>query len=212
MPSIFAIMAVLLCAAPSLAQERGADTYRPSRLPPLTLETLTPEQRAASEEIAKLLRNPIPAGPFSVFLHEPGVALGALQLFTAVRADRKLDARLFELAIVTLARHWNAQFEWYAHARAATQAGVDAAAIETIRTGGTPKFAKADEQVVYDVVHEILTQRALGQQTYDRAVGILGDEQMVELIAITGYYTMIALTVVAFDIAVPPPNPPRPLP
>ena len=188
------------------------DEPRVGRLPQLTLETLTPAQKAASEEIAKLLRNPIPAGPFSALLHEPGMALGALQLFTASRADRQLDVRLFELMISILARHWNAQFEWYVHAPSAVAAGVSPEAIEAIRTGGVPKFEKSDEQTVYDVITELMNQRRLSQATYDRAIAILGQEQVVELITIAGYYTMIAMTVVAFEVPIPAPNPARPLP
>ena len=116
------------------------------------------------------------------------------------------------MVVLMIGRHWSAQFEWYAHAPQAAKLGIAPDVIEAIRVGKPPSFTKDDERVVYDVVQELSGSRKLSQATYDKALAVLGEEQLVELVASAGFYTMVAMTVVAFDIAIPPPNPPNPMP
>jgi 4-carboxymuconolactone decarboxylase len=199
---------VLMSTAPTHA----ADEYRPNRLTPLNENALTPEQQGSAAKIAEMFGTPkIPAGPFNVFARKQSFTEGAIRMFKATR-QAKLDPRLFEMAVLIVGRQWDADFEWYAHHKQAAKLGIAPEVIEAIRLGKTPIYAKSDEQAVYDVVHELSDRRKLSQPTYDRAVAVLGEEQMVELVAAAGFYTMVAMTVVAFDVQIPPPNERHPLP
>ncbi len=111
--------------------------------------------------------------------------------------------RLSELAIITTAQFWRAQYEWYAHAPLAETAGVPAAAIEAIRHGDTPSFDRKDEALVYRVCTELFRTRRLSDATFNEAITILGETGLTEVIGIIGYYTLIGNTLNVFQVPVP---------
>jgi 4-carboxymuconolactone decarboxylase len=172
------------------------------RAPDLDFATLGDEQKRVYDIIQKRLRSMAVRGPFAVLLHAPKVAEGVITTYGAFR-DGKIDKRLFELMILVVARAMSAQFEWFAHAPRAVEAGISPETVAAIRERRTPALARDDEKMVYDVVSEMCATGTVSQASYDRALGILGLEQLVELIAGTGFYVMIALTLNAFDVAVP---------
>jgi 4-carboxymuconolactone decarboxylase len=107
------------------------------------------------------------------------------------------------LAIITTARFWRAQYEWYAHAPLAAKAGVPEAAIEAIRTGGTPLFTAKDETLVHRICSEIFRTQRLSDASFEEAIAGLGEQGLVEIIGIVGYYTLIANTLNVFQVGLP---------
>ncbi len=142
-------------------------------------------------------------GPFNVFLHAPGVGRRLSSLGAAVRFGTSLDRRLSELAILAVSARWRAEFEWYAHVPMAREHGVSDAVIEAIGRGEDPPIEAEDERVVYTAARELAETGRLGQQTYDAGFALLGEQGMVELVALCGYYTLIAYLLNAFDVPVP---------
>ena len=90
-----------------------------------------------------------------------------------------------------------------AHAPLAIKAGVDPAAIEAIRTGGTPRLTKADEQAVYDFAIELITRRRVSDATFERAKKELGLTSVIDLVGIIGYYGLVSVTLNAFEMPLP---------
>jgi len=172
------------------------------RTPDLDFAALGEEQKRVHDIIQKRLRSMAVRGPFAVLLNAPKIAEGVITTYGAFR-DGKIDKRLFELMILVVARTFSAQFEWFAHAPHAIETGISPETVAAIREHRAPVLTRDDEKMVYDVVTEMCASRTLSQASYDRALAILGLEQLVELIAGTGFYVMIALTLNAFDVAVP---------
>ncbi len=172
------------------------------RAPDLDFAQLGDEQKRVHDIIQKRLRSMAVRGPFAVLLNAPKVAEGVIATYGSFR-DGKIDKRLFELMILVVARSMSAQFEWFAHAPRAVEAGIAADAVAAIRERRAPVLTQDDEKMVFDVVSEMCATHTLSQASYDRALGVLGLEQLVELIAGTGFYVMIALTLNVFDVAVP---------
>jgi 4-carboxymuconolactone decarboxylase len=143
-------------------------------------------------------------GPFNAFLHAPAVGRRLSSLGAAVRFQTSLERRLSELAILAVSARWRAEFEWYAHAPMAREHGVSEAVIEAIGQGGDPPIAAEDERVVYAAARELAETGRLGQQTYEAGLALLGEQGMVELVALCGYYTLIAYLLNAFEVPVPP--------
>jgi len=179
-----------------------------ARVEDLKLENLTPEQRAVHDRIAGS-RGGVVRGPFAIWLRNPALADAADKLGTTLRKG-KLDVRLFELMVLVIARHWTAQYEWFAHAKHAPKAGLSADVVEAIRNGRKPTFARDDERLIYALVTEMNETRTLSQPTYDRAVAMLGLDLVIELITSIGFYTMVAIMLNGFDAPVPGGE--RPLP
>jgi 4-carboxymuconolactone decarboxylase len=143
-------------------------------------------------------------GPFEILIRAPEICGLASTLGEHLRWGTSLPDRLSELAIIMTARFWRAQYEWFAHAPLAEKAGVPAAAIEAIRTGAAPQFAAADEALVHRVCSESFRTQRLSDATFDAAVAALGEQGLVELISIIGYYTLIGNTLNAFQVPLPP--------
>jgi 4-carboxymuconolactone decarboxylase len=154
-------------------------------------------------------RGGVVRGPFAIWLRNPAIAEAADRLGTTLRQG-SLDQRLFELMVLVVARHWTAQYEWFAHARQGLQAGLSPAVIDAIRDGRKPEFARDDERLVYELVTEMNETRTLSQPTYDRAVAALGLDRVIELVTSIGFYTMVAIMLNGFDAPVPGGE--RPLP
>ena len=173
-----------------------------SRLPDLQLENLTVEQKRIYGEIAGP-RHGVVRGPFPIWLRIPDLADRANQFGNALRIGGKLDKRLFELMVLIVARRWSAQYEWYAHAKAALQAGLSPEIVEAIQNRRKPESMREDEQLIYDVITELTDTGTLSQPSYDRALAALGLDLLIELITAAGFYTMIALMLNVFDAPVP---------
>ena len=78
-----------------------------------------------------------------------------------------------------------------------------AAAIEAIRTGGTPVFTAKDETLIYRVCDELFRTQRLSEASFNEAVKALGENGLVEVIAIIGYYTLIGNTLNVFQVGLP---------
>jgi 4-carboxymuconolactone decarboxylase len=172
------------------------------RIAALEPDQLSPEQKRIHHEIAGA-RGGVVRGPFAVWLRLPSIADAANQLGNSIRLHGKLDRRLFELAILIVARHWNAQYEWYVHERDARSAGIAEELIADIRERRVPAFAKEDEKLVYELVTELQDSKTLKDKTYERAVALLGVDLLIELVTTIGFYTTAAMMINVFDVPVP---------
>jgi len=173
-----------------------------SRLPDLDPEKFSPEQKKVHEAVLAGPRGRV-VGPIKVWLANAGLAEHAQALGAYCRFNSSLPPRLSELAICTTGAFWKANYEWFAHAPLAIKAGIDAAAIEAIRVGGTPKFTKSDEQIAYQFTHELLTTRRASAATFECAKKELGETSVIDLVGIIGYYGLVSVTLNAFELPLP---------
>ena len=163
---------------------------------------MDPAQKRVHDQIVSGKRGRF-GGPFELLIRAPGVCEHAAPLGEYLRWGTSLPDRLSELAIITTARFWRAQYEWYAHAPLAEQAGVPAAAIEAIRTGGRPLFVAGDETLVHRVCSEIFRTQRLSDESFKEATAAFGERGVVEIISIIGYYTLIGNTLNVFQVPLP---------
>lgn len=91
------------------------------------------------------------------------------------------------------------------HRPFAEEEGLDPAVIEAIAEDRTPDFASPDEKTVYDFCSQLHENHRVGDGTYADAVDALGIEAVVELTALSGYYTLISMVLKTFGIE-PPEN------
>ncbi len=105
-----------------------------NRLPPLKWEEMTPEQKAMVEHLLEGPRTSL-GGPFNVMLRSPEIGDLEQEFGGKLRFLDTMPVRLRELAIITTARHWTAQYEWTVHRAAAERGGLSKEIIEAIRTG-----------------------------------------------------------------------------
>jgi 4-carboxymuconolactone decarboxylase len=172
------------------------------RLPDLDTAALTPEQKRVYDDVAAAHGGHV-RGPWAIALRDPELLYHAHKLYDRLCTGTKLGERLFELMVLTVARHWTSQFEWATHERKAREVGVPPAIIEAIRHNRVPHFEHQDEQIVYDIVIELEHTTQLSTPSYERARAFFGEDLLVELISAAGLYTMIAMLLNAFDAPIP---------
>ena len=165
-------------------------------------EELTPEQRAACAEAVSGLRGRVPA-PMVAWLRNPELARRAQKLGELLRYQTTLEPRLSELAILVCARHWTSHYEWTAHKREGLKAGMDPEAVAAIAARRKPGLRDTREQAVYDVASALLATGRVPAVLHARATEALGERGLVELVGILGYYSLVALTLNAFEIGLP---------
>ena len=186
------------------------------RLPVLSSDEMTAEQRDLYREILGGPRGQGPrtvllasgagglAGPFNAMLYVPPVGHALQGLGVAIRFGTELAPRIRELAILVVAQAWDSAYERASHEPIGRDAGLTGAEIEALRTGADPGFTEKDEQVAYAVVRALTSPDAdLDDEQYDTAVAVLGQQALVELSSLVGYYATLALQLRIFRVPAP---------
>ena len=164
-------------------------------------EELTPEQRRVHDEVVRT-RGKL-HGPLRAALHNPELADKWQQLGELLRYRTSLPPRLSELAILVTARHFDCQFEWYAHEAPALAGGLSPAVIDAIRHGRRPRFTNHDEELIYEYSTALQRTHFVDDARYQAVLAHFGTVAIVELTALLGYYAMVAMTLNAHEIPMP---------
>ena len=165
-----------------------------ARIKKLEVKELNEHQLRLATEIGGTRGGgPAVNGPWGLLLRNPALCERGAAFGTMLRDATSAPKRLSEIAIAVVARHWTAQFEWQAHARAAEQAGLDAAIIRDIAEGRRPSKLTAEEAVVYNFTTELLTTHQVSDPTYAAAKAQLGERGVVDLIGLMGWYQMVSM-------------------
>ena len=199
------LFGVILGATASLAllaaQNPGPAAARPDpnsvrmvggRFKPLAYAEMTAPQKKMFENLISGERRGA-SGPFNVLLRSPEMGDLAQQFGASMRYHSSIPPKLNELAIIITARHWTSQYEWYAHRRAAQNAGLSQSIIDAVAAGTRPASMAADEQAVYDFVSELLTTTQVSDATFNAAKDKFGERGVVDLIGVSGYYQLVSM-------------------
>ena len=143
------------------------------------------------------------SGPFNAWLRSPVLGEAAQRLGETVRFESALPLQLRELAILVVAAKWKAQYEWWAHEKIARREGLDERIIESVKAKTLPEFSNPTEAVVYNFARELLDEHRVSDQLYSEAAELLGEAEVVELVILLGYYTLVSMTLNVFEVPVP---------
>ena len=185
-----------------------------ARLPGLPPGDLNPEQRALYDAIAggdraKDASFPLTdesgalVGPFNVLLYSPRVGDVIQQLGAALRFHTELSAPVRELAILAVATYHDCEFERWAHESIAKRVGLTDGQIAALRAGTRPDLDQPDLISAYDVCQSILHDKSVADDVYGRAMEALGQDRLVELMMVVGYYGLLAQLMGAFKVGPP---------
>jgi 4-carboxymuconolactone decarboxylase len=160
--------------------------------------SMSPEMRALVEE------RPVRAveGPFTVWFHRPKFAkkMGPLMPYWH---EMKVNYGLSEMATAMVARAWQAQYAWFNHEKQSRDNGIDPDVIAAIKARRKPVFKHEGEEVVYNLVTEIIENRAVRDATYDRAKKFLGEAGLIEIVQVVGFYTLVSMNEAVFGVGMP---------
>ena len=187
-----------------------------SRLTPLLHDRLEPAQRALFETIVGGKRgdgrelegflDPQGAmrGPFNALLHRPELGHTLLRVGEQLRFEGRLPALCREIAILVVAAHFRARYEWWAHSRIARGDGLPQPVIDAIAAGTEPALDEDAQRVVYTYASEMMASGRVSDRTHQLTDAVLGEAVLVELVVLLGYYSTISLLLNGFEVALPP--------
>lgn len=167
------------------------------RLQQLAYEQASPEQKAIWDEIAAGPRGKL-HGPFFIWLHSPELLSRGEKLGLYARYQSSLPPRISELCILIMASHWKCAGEWIDHEQIAISQGVDAKALDALRRAKPAFFGRDDEIATYELAQELLSTREVSDDTYAKAQTALGERGVLDVVAVLGYYSLIAMSMKTF--------------
>ena len=172
------------------------------RFPRLSPEQMSPAQREVAAEIAATPRGEV-RGPFLALIHHAELARRIQQLGEQLRFKSKLPLPILELAVLITARRWTCQFEWVMHEQFARKAGLAEDIIASIRNAQMPAKMSKEESLVHAFCLQAHTTGHVDDATFAAAKEIFGLDGVLELLALNGYYSMMAMVLNSSGIALP---------
>src|SRR5947209_5992049 len=194
------LIASVACAASAAGQSAPAKS---PRFAPLTFEQLNVYQKPLGEQILKVSSVGL-GGPYNPLLRSPVLGQRMFDLLYYLRWNSSLPLRLNEMAILITGRIWRSQVEWYAHGPLAIKAGLSPEIVADLKARKRPANMKDDEAAVYDFVTELFNKHEVSDQTFARAKQVLGEQQVVDLTAVSGTYVAVAMILAMAEEGVPP--------
>lgn len=169
-------------------------------------QSLSDEERSEYESLAAN-RRPRPdgsiGGPFDAWLLNGELSHRLRGLGGMLWERTSLDRGIVELAISITGWYWKANVEWAAHAPRAIEYGIPQAVIDDVFEGRRPTGTRAPT-LTYDVCMSMHRDHRLAAALYREAVDEFGERGLSEMMAVIGYYTLVSMTLNAFEVQVAP--------
>ena len=171
------------------------------RLEILERGAMTAQQRELYDRIAG--KRGAVRGPFNLWLYSPELCDKVESLGRFVRFDSSVPPRLRDIAILVTARYWDSSYMWNSYSRRAAETGVTAEFIAAIAERRPPPFTGEEDQAVYAYATELLQRHRVAQTSFNAALRVLGKVGLVEITALIGNYSMVAMALSAFEVDMP---------
>ena len=172
------------------------------RMPAIPLEKMNDLQKKYAEEIIKGPRGAL-YGPFVPLIRSPELMDRSQRMGEYLRFKSAIGNKLSELVILVVARQWTQQVEWYIHEPIAIKVGIKPEVVRAIAEGRRPTGMPEDEEIVYDFCSELHANKCISDATYNRALASFGEQGIMDMLGINGYYTFLAMIMNGTRTAVP---------
>jgi 4-carboxymuconolactone decarboxylase len=196
------LLVALACVSELFAQTQtvqavpaaSPSTLQQSRLPPIPESKQTEAQKKASAEFVTIRKAPV-FGPFVPLLRSPELMLRASAMGDYLRYRDALPSKLNEFIILIVAREWTQEYEWSVHYPIAIKAGLDPEIAKALTEGRRPAKMAEEEEIVYEFSTELHRNKSVSDATYSRAVAKFGEQGMMDMVGVNGYYTLLAMVI-----------------
>ena len=163
-----------------------------NRMPPLPADKMTGAQRKAAEEMIAGPRKGV-KGPFVPLLRSPELMDRLQKVGEYLRFQSSLEQRISEFTMLVVSREWTQHFEWFVHVPLGRKAGISEDTIAALAEGRRPPDMSEDEELAYDFCEELLRTKGVSEPTYRRAVMKFGENGVIDMIGVAGYFTTVSM-------------------
>ncbi len=182
----------LLCLA-AILSVLGLPALAQNRMPEIPPDKLTEAQKKALEQFTSKRGAPPTRGPFLALLRSPDVMTPAEVLGEYLQFKTVLPPKLREFVILITARQWTQDTEWNSHVNIAIKDGLSPEIAKALAAGQRPPAMAEDEAAVYDFCDELHRNQSVSDATYAKALAKFGEQGVVDMISVNGYYTWLAM-------------------
>lgn len=179
----------------------------PNRMPPIPADKYTDAQKEVAVEFAKARggeNGGAPFGPYVALMRSPEVLLHMQRLGNYLQFKSSLPPKLRQFIMAITARQWSQEYMWGVHCPGTLKAGVSVDTVKALAEGRRPDGMPEDEALVYDFLDELHRNQSVSDATYSKALGKFGEQGIIDMIGLNGYYTSLAM---ALNVARIPVNP-----
>jgi len=149
-------------------------------------------------------------GPLSMWIYSPEMAEGAWMMRQRVRYGTAKDQRLTELTIISTARELSNQYEYTAHEPLGRAAGLEQEVMDFVKyrrplseADGIPGMGTT-EKLIIRFTRELISEPKVSSETFAEVLALMGEEGVMDLVGLIGYYHFVGMTLKAFDVQNPP--------
>lgn len=172
------------------------------RFPMIPADKLTDVQKKVVTAISSGPRGGF-AGPFVPLLRSPELENRLQNVGAYLRYQAAIGRRNTEFVILITARNWTQQYEWGQHAPIAQKEGIKPETIAAISEGRRPAGMTEEEDMLYNFADELLHNKTVSEATYARVKAKFGEQGVIDVTALMGYYTTLAMIM---NVAQTPPD------
>jgi len=148
-------------------------------------------------------------GPYNIMFRSPVLADRLKKLLDYLRFESSLPMSLNEFAILIQGYNWKSQVEWYAHYPIALKAGLPQSVADDLKAGIRPRHMSEQEALVYDISMAMIDEHEISDDLFTEARKVFTEQQLVDLIAVSGTYVTIAM-MLSLGQEMPPSEAPLP--
>jgi 4-carboxymuconolactone decarboxylase len=142
-------------------------------------------------------------GPAGIGLYSTKTVDARNALNRYLRFEAGFDPKVREIAILTVAREMDSQFEWAAHEPEALKEGVPQNVIDVIKHRSSTAGLSEMEAAIIEFGRQIFRDRRVTPEVFARAKALFEPTRLVELVMLMGNYASTAALLTAFDMQLP---------
>jgi 4-carboxymuconolactone decarboxylase len=200
-------IALAVMAAP-LALQAQAPAALPPDIDPVTLSRLPPVTPADLDDEARRLfearQNYTPGpGPTHITVYIPrerslGIPTGE---------NSPVGPRLFQLAVLIVAREIDQQYEWSAHEPAGLRQGLEPSVIDVVKFDRPVTGLAEKDATLITFGRSLLRENAVSSEVWADMVRLFGRQNTIDLLGIMGDYLRVGIMLNAVNQQQPPSRP-----
>ena len=181
----------------TMADESSFGTF--GRFQETPVDQMPPDMRKAYN-FTKKLRGLVP-GPHKIWVSNPKLSETIVPTGAYYQTESSLTKAEIEIATNVINGSWGAAYSNYEHEIIGEQQGhLPPDKVESLIAGLPTTFDDPREQVVYELALTLAQKRVVPTGLYKRAKDRLGDAGMVDVTVLMGWFTMVSLTLIAYDV------------
>jgi 4-carboxymuconolactone decarboxylase len=163
------------------------------------VDAMTPEMKDAYD-FTLGLRGLVP-GPHKIWLANPTLSKTIVPTGAYFQRESTLTKPEIEIATNIVNARWRSPYANYEHEIIGERDGhLDPHRVEALIAGLPTSFDDPRQQVVYELASALVAPRIVPLGLYRRAKELLGDAGIVDVAVLLGWFTMVCMTLGAFDV------------